>query len=86
MQIFNELERERERQRTDRQTEIDRQRDRQTERQADRETETESEWFIDKGHGTMPIVMKNIVKQLQTNVKLGTTSVQTKRERDQFIN
>ena len=32
--------------------------------------ERERKWFIEKGHGAMSIVVMNIVKQLQINVKL----------------
>ena len=33
-------------------------------------TESESEWFIEKSHGLMSVVVMNIVKQLSINVKL----------------
>ena len=34
------------------------------ERERERERERASEWFIEKGHGAMSVVVMNIVKQL----------------------
>ena len=35
-----------------------------------KEREREREWFTEKGHGAMSIVVMNIIKQLSINVKL----------------
>ena len=44
--------------------------ERNTQRQIFKELERQREWFIEKHHGAMSVVMMNIVKQLSINVKL----------------
>ena len=39
------------------------------EREGKRESESESEWFIEKCHGPLSVVVTNTVKQLQVNVR-----------------